>query len=89
VSIEHDSDVALRMDQLLERLHGTVRHTAGTPGHFGCTVSYDFEDYFDACIFAELMRGRGNYHGEPCLWVNGKIRLVVSQGNDDPAEEAA
>lgn len=82
-----DSDVALTLDHLLERLHAKVVFTAGTVGRFGQTTTYEFTDYFNACIFAEIMRGRGNFHGEPWLWPTGAIRLVVSLGYDEAEAE--
>jgi hypothetical protein len=80
--LEADRTLALSHDDLLKRLHGEVKFVTGKPGRFGCTRSYDFNNYSDAIIFAEIMRGRGDFHGEPCLWPTGKIRLVVSTGTD-------
>lgn len=73
-----DSDVAVAFDRLLERLNGRVHQQYGESDSIYTTVAYDFEHYTDACIFAEVVRARGGYHGEPVLWGNGKTRLITT-----------
>jgi hypothetical protein len=72
-----DNDVELTLDALLRHLGGRVTFVAGDPKR-SHTTTYEFEDYSNTCIFAELMRGRGNFHGEPWLMpTSHKIRVVV------------